>query len=241
VVVLPSQGGAAVIGARRDSETGEAEIWPVIADSFLGILAVIVFLFAGLSPPPDPGKEQFLKALTARFDGDKRAGDLLDFEVDSARVRLVYSADRLSFAQCEWSLAQGPAEMLRSHLRLFTANAPMIRDITIDGHADRDSAASCAHLQPYRDNVQLSQNRARAVLNVLLGLDATQAAGLDDLLWKREGPAPPDGLEFLYDLARTGKLRVAGLGASTPLNAQDPKDPKNRRVELIISLHVRAA
>jgi flagellar motor protein MotB len=119
---------------------------------------------------------------------------------------------------------------------LFTENATLIRDITIDGHADRDSAENCARLVPYRDNVQLSQNRARAVLNVLLGLNSTQVVGLDNLLWKAAASDTPPGLAYLYELARVGKIRVAGLGASIPLNASDPKDPQNRRVELVISL-----
>jgi flagellar motor protein MotB len=224
-----------VIGPQLYRESADWDIWPVVADSFLGILAVIVLLFAGLAPVDEP-KEQFLRELKERFDRDRNAGELLASEVDGARVRLVYSADRLSFAPCDWSLGSEPAELLRSHLRLFTANAKLIRDITIDGHADRDSAANCARLVPYRDNVQLSQNRARAVLNVLLGLNATQLVGLDDLLWKSAATDTPPDLSYLYDLARVGKIRVAGLGASIPMNASDPKDPQNRRVELVISL-----
>ena len=224
-----------MIGPQLYRESSEWDIWPVVADSFLGILAVIILLFAGLTPV-DESKEQFLKELREHLDRDRSAGQLLASEVDGARVRLVYSADRLSFARCEWSLGPEPAELLRSHLRLFTDKAKWIRDITIDGHADRDSAANCAHLVPYRDNIQLSQNRARAVLNVLLGLTSTQVVGLDDLLWKAAASDTPPGLEYLYDLARVGKLRVAGLGASIPLNESDPRDPQNRRVELVISL-----
>jgi flagellar motor protein MotB len=224
-----------VIGPELYRESSEWDIWPVIADSFVGILAVIVFLFTGQAPV-DPIKVQFLKELTLQLDRDRKAGDLLVSEVDSTRVRLVYSADRLSFAPCEWSLGSEPAELLRSHLRLFTAKATLIRDITIDGHADRGSAANCAHLVPYRDNIQLSQNRARAVLNVLLGLDSTKSVGLDELLWNMAASETPADLGYLYELARKGQIRVAGLGASIPMNRSDPKDPQNRRVELVISL-----
>jgi flagellar motor protein MotB len=220
---------------RSTGEHTEWDIWPVIADSFLGILAVIVLLFSDFTPQID-GKKEFLEQLRHRFTQDERSGQLMTFEIDANRVRLVYSAERLSFAQCNWSLDHEPAEMLRAHLRLFQNGAKLIRDITIDGHADRESAYNCTSLVPYRDNVQLSQNRARAVLNVLLGLDATQVVGLDELLWNHSEAARVPGLEYLYELANHGQIRVAGFGASIPLNPDNPRDPRNRRVELVIAL-----
>lgn len=216
-------------------EHSEWDIWPVIADSFLGILAVIVLLFSDATPEIE-GKKEFLEELRTQFARDEQSGQLMKAYVEPSYVRLIYAASQLSFDRCNWAIDEKPAEMLRRHLRMFTNNAKLIRDITIDGHADRDSAGSCKDLVPYRDNMQLSQNRARAVLNVLLGLEATKVAGLDDLLSNSDDKARVPGLEFLYELASHGQIRVAGLGATIPLKPDNPKDPQNRRVELVIAL-----
>ena len=88
---------------------------------------------------------------------------------------------------------------------------------------------------PFLDNLQLSQNRARAVYNVLLGFAPETRVGLQELL-NDEGKAPPapDGLEFLRDLAKGGCLEVAGYGDRHPRDKSDPDSPKNRRVEIVM-------
>jgi flagellar motor protein MotB len=214
----------------------EHNLWPVVADSFVGILAVVVFLFSGIPAPPPP--DPFWEELDRAFEAERLEGHIREFTISPRnRVHLVYSADVLSFADCRWDLRPDQAAILRSHLQMF-GDRPDVHQIQIEGHADRRNIGTCGGIvQPYRDNVQLSQNRARAVLNVLLGLPAGKPDGLDALLAKDSGVLLEEGLEFVRRLAAAGKIQVAGFGFTRPFNDSDPQDRLNRRVEILVQFN----
>jgi flagellar motor protein MotB len=220
---------------RRSRDRGASEnFWPVVADAFVGILAVFVFVLIGYQRR-DPAIDEARAALTQELERAKQQGLVDRYTVGLAGVRIIYSADRLSFEPCGWDLPEESAEVIRNHLRSDLFKRASISEIRIEGHADRRSVSACPGITPYKDNLQLSQNRARAVYNSLLGLSALGATtALDDLLVGNDGPMAPPGLEYLRNLARAGRLYVAGLGGMKPLDAGDPAAAINRRVEIAI-------
>jgi hypothetical protein len=219
---------------RGRRERADLDAWPAIADSFVGILAVVVFLFIGYRPP-DPDVERFKNELRERFETARRQGILEDFRLSAYEARIVYSAESLSFETCDWQLPAHKAAVVQAHLRPFAQRSELIRLIRIEGHADRRSSESCTGVVPYRDNLQLSQNRARAVYNVLLGLAPKQQRGLSAALEEGQDEGAPEGLAFLRQLNRQGRLQTAGFGDTLPRDPEAPENPINRRVEIVIA------
>lgn len=210
----------------------------MIADAFVGILGVVVFVFLGIkaAPPPDP----FVEELQTQIDSDTKEGRLAnESTINRVRARLVYPSDQLSFERCRWDLPPESAELVRRHLRLFDRARDFVERIQIEGHADQEGASNCRQLVPYRDNFQLSQNRARAVLNALLGLSPDDTSGLDDIV--KGTDAVEEQLEFVRELAQQGQIQVAGFGHTRPLNKGDSSDPANRRVEILVYFKQQSA
>ncbi len=94
------------------------DFWPAVADFFVGILAVIVFVFIG-HKPIDPQIEAFREELKTQLDRDKVSGLVREYDLRPSSVRIVYSAQALSFQTCEWKLPEEKANLVRAHLRLL--------------------------------------------------------------------------------------------------------------------------
>jgi flagellar motor protein MotB len=219
------------MGSRIRSRAGELDFWPVVADAFLGVLAVVVIIYLAYKPP-NQELEKWISDVRYQCREDSAAGYISRYIIDDTKVRIIYSADGLSFEPCQWSLPEAKVAMVRRHLRWFSGHVDRLVLVRIEGHADSRSAEGCETLGPYWDNLQLSQNRARAVFNAVLGLGPTDARGLQELLDEPRNP-PPEGLEYLREFYKEGKLLVAGYGAVQPLT-ENPEDPINRRVEVVI-------
>lgn len=218
----------------------EYDAWPVIADVFIGILGVIVLLVVDYKPP-DPVREAQFAKLRLHLQQDEHKGLLAKSVVGDNDIRLVYSADSLSFAACDWRLPADRAERVRQHVLLVARGVSRIDRVQIEGHADSRSAAACTGLAPYRDNLQLSQNRARAVFNALLGISENQRDSLERLLRAGSEVGITNGgshadLRFLPGLAHNGRVQVAGYGSMQPWDPTQPDAPLNRRVEVRIHL-----
>lgn len=236
------------MGFNRRQE-GRLDPWPVVADAFLGILAVFVIIIAArevraVRSPKDRESMQFqeeLRDLHNRFPG------LLDAEpeIDENEGKFVFSVTSLSFDNCSWDI---PVDKQGEIHKLFRAighdwRRTLIREIRIEGHADKRplNGVNCPGVVPFLDNLQLSQNRARAVYNVVLGLRPTQTLGLQKILDKTSEVGPPPGLEYLRELNHEGKLLVAGFGDRLPREADRPESLKNRRVEIVIQFRKKQA
>lgn len=221
--------------ARRPrNRVSQHDAWPVIADAFLALLAVVVVLASGRQPV-DADVEQFKREIYEKAHSDFR-GVLADVEVRARWARLVLTEESLSFPKCKWTF---PSEKQRQMLEVFRwigERHQVLRQIRIEGHADqRWLGEGCGDVGPYLDNLQLSQNRARAVYNVLLGFEPETRVGLQELLNGHNHVRPEvNGLEFLRDLARRGCLEVAGYGDRHPRDKTEPDSPKNRRVEVVL-------
>jgi flagellar motor protein MotB len=230
------------LGLGRTRREHDYDAWPVVADVFIGILGVIVLLMVDYKPP-NPAHAAQLAQLRQHLQQDERKGLLAMSNVNETDIRLVYSADSLSFAPCDWKLPSDRAERVRQHVLLVARGVSRIDRVQIEGHADSRSAAACTGLAPYRDNLQLSQNRARAVFDALLGISTSSKSSLEQLLRasavdSMDNVAQTD-LRFLPGLAQGGRLQVAGYGSMQPWNAADPNAPLNRRVEVRIHLGAR--
>ena len=210
------------------------DVWPVIADAFLALLAVVVVMASGRQPVDSEVDK--LKSEIAEKSHGEFAGLLADVELRTKWVRLVFSEDSLSFPKCRWSLPPEKEEQIHSLFRWIGDRRELLRQIRIEGHADRKwEGSGCKDIGPFLDNLQLSQNRARAVYNVLLGVSAESQTGLPELLnGGSTAAAVPEGLGYLRDLAKRGCLEVAGYGDRHPRDVSDPDSPKNRRVEVVL-------
>jgi outer membrane protein OmpA-like peptidoglycan-associated protein len=220
--------------SRRTHPQFHYDIWPVIADAFLTLLAVAVVLASGRQPV-DTDVENLKMEIVQKAHG-QYGGILSDVEVGAKWARLVLTEESLSFPKCQWSLPTEKQDQIHKVFQWIGERRGLLRQLRIEGHADRKwSGEGCSDVGPFLDNLQLSQNRARAVYNVLLGFAPEARVGLQALL-NDEGnsPAAPVEMEYLRDLAKRGCLEVAGYGDRHPRDRLDPDSPKNRRVEIVL-------
>ena len=241
--------------SRRRTAGFGIDVWPVVADCFIGVFGMYVVVSALASRPPtqvDTRLEHAREELLKKLEQQKVKGDVLGYCVGPASVRIVYPETILSFETCSWDLPPQGAERVRNHLReeLFRrlAETNSISSLRIEGHADPRRAERCLNLAPFKDNLQLSQNRARAVFNALL---TTDPKGMDvDLETLQSGPGAgaPEGLSYIRKLLQAGNVSVAGFGSLRPYRALNvdcssadshtmaPESAQNRRVEVTVEL-----
>lgn len=210
------------------------DVWPVIADAFLALLAV-VFVMASGRQPVDTDVDK-LKSEIVEKSHHEYAGLLADVEIGAKWARLVLTEESLSFPKCAWTLPQEKQEQIRKLFQWIGQRRTLLRQIRIEGHADSKWVAEgCSNVGAFHDNLQLSQNRGRAVYNVLLGLDPETGQGLQEVLNNESSSSPlPNGLAYIRGLAKRGCLEVAGYGDRHPRDKSDPDSPKNRRVEIVL-------
>jgi outer membrane protein OmpA-like peptidoglycan-associated protein len=226
---------------RRPNRRLHHDVWPVIADGFLAVLAVVVVMASGRQPV-DNEVEQLKKDIVAKSRGEF-ASLLADAEVRTKWARLVFTESSLSFPKCRWSLPVDQQEQVHELFRWIGNYRQLLRQIRIEGHADRKwEGLGCKDVGPFLDNLQLSQNRARAVYNVLLGSAPENPVGLHEIL--NSGPTSvqsPEGLQYVQDLAKRGCLEVAGYGDRHPRDTSEMDSPKNRRVEVVLEFRERGS
>lgn len=225
--------------ARRPSHVA-LDVWPVIADAFLAIIAIVVVLASGRKPE-DREVSLLKKEMVSRSKSDF-ASLLDDIEVGENWIRLIFTDQSLSFTSCRWDLPNGKQEDIRRLFRWIGERPELLRQIRIEGHSDnRWEGLGCPDIGPFLDNLQLSQNRARAVYNVLLGLSPTNRTGLTLVLTRsRLDTAGSDGLAYIQKLAVAGELLVAGYGDRRPRDRGVASSPKNRRVEVVLEFREQA-
>src|SRR6266404_740181 len=215
---------------RRGGQRFHYDVWPVIADAFLALLAVVVVMASGRQPADTEVDK--LKSEILDKSHHEYSGLLADVEIGTKWARFVLTEESLSFPKCQWTLPTGKQEQIHTLFQWIGQRRRLLRQIRIEGHADRQwSGEGCGDVGPYLDNLQLSQNRARAVYNVLLGFTPETRVGLQELLNDQgKSPAAPDGLEYLRDLARRGCVEPAGHGSH---RARKTADAPSRRVTCV--------
>jgi len=219
---------------RRGAQRFHYDVWPVIADAFLTLLAVVVVMASGRQPVD--AEVDTLKSEIVEKSHHEYASLLADVEIGAKWARFVLTEESLSFPKCKWTLPTEKQEQIQKLFQWIGQRRRLLRQIRIEGHADRKwLGEGCGDVGPFLDNLQLSQNRARAVYNVLLGLTPETKVGLQELLNDQSNsPAVPEHLEYLRELAKRGCLEVAGYGDRHPRDKLDPDSAKNRRVEIVV-------
>src|SRR5712691_3646085 len=173
---------------RHGQRRSHHDAWPVIADGFLALLAVVVVMASGRQPV-DTEVEQLKKEIVQKSQGEF-AGVLADAEVRTKWARLVFTEDSLSFPKCRWSVPPEKQQQIQELFRWIGTHRQLLRQVRIEGHADSKwEGLGCKDVGPFLDNLQLSQNRARAVYNMLLGFAPETSVGLYDLLNDRPSSA----------------------------------------------------
>ncbi len=219
----------------RSGRHSPIDVWPVIADAFLALLAVVVVMASG-KQPRSKAVEVFKQQIAEKARGEF-SSLLANVDMGQNWIRLIFSDETLSFETCQWDLTQEKQRDIQKLFRWLGERAEIVRQIRIEGHADRRRVRECPDLGPFKDNLQLSQNRARAVYNVLLGFSAEERDGLQTLLDGEDGTVPlTEGLGYLREMARSGELEVSGYGDTRPRDKSNLDSPVNRRVEVVLEL-----
>lgn len=213
--------------------------WPAIADAFLAVLAVMAILAFGREPPDS--QVDALRDRIKEIAGDH--GSIVgEVSGEDLSLRLIFTEEALSFAKGNWDLLKPKILDIQNIFRVIGAEGmgDLVEQIQIEGHADPEPLGECcSNVVPYHDNLQLSQNRARAVYNVMLGLAPTARDGLEPLLAANNAISPP-GLEYIRALNACGQLLVAGFGDRRLKEPNNPNSPWNRRVEVEIRFRKRS-
>jgi outer membrane protein OmpA-like peptidoglycan-associated protein len=205
---------------------GGPNVWPVVADFFLALLAVVIVLVAKRDRP-DPRLEAALRRIDARIQPLILSKMVKEARVEYPETRIVLAEDYLAFPECGWTILPARLEEVRSILDLFLPVDSFVVALNIEGHADTRRPTLCKSLT-FGTNFELSQRRALAVYAGLLRVEITQ---VEDTAAVFDANRNEPGI--VWRLKRRNRVLVAGYGDSKPWpGASSPTDLLNRRVEL---------
>lgn len=204
-------------------------VWPVVADFFLAVLAVFVFVEARAGrPSPDLPKK--LRAIQEQFAPLVEAKKVKEAQIEYPEARIVLSDQYLSFPPCGWELSAEKAVEVQGVLDLFLPVANFISALNIEGHADKRRPSGCRDERGVgvRTNFELSQRRALSVYAALLRVPIDKV--------EDEAPAGTGPVGVVWDLRRRHKILVAGYGDTRPWpHTSDSINEAHRRVEIKFS------
>lgn len=225
------------------SRSGFPNVWPVVADFFLALLAVLVFVEARAGRP-DPTLPRQLHAIQEKLDPLVRAEEIKEARIEYPQATVVFSDHYLSFPQCGWELSAEKAAQVRNVLDVFAPVAPFISALNIEGHADKRRPTNCRDertradgsrvVVPVRTNFELSQRRALSVYAALLNVPT------DDV--EDDAAFDSSQVSLVRTLRERHRVLVAGYGDTRPWpNTPDPLNDAHRRVEIKFTFCRRAS
>jgi hypothetical protein len=200
-----------------------------VADFFLAILAVFVFVEARAGRP-NPELLRKLRAIQEQFTPLVHAEDVKEARIEYPEARVVLSDQYLSFPQCGWNLTGDKAVEVQRILDLFLPVARFISALSIEGHADKRRPTGCRDERgvSVRTNFELSQRRALAVYAALLNV------AVDKVEEDETGGGAQSGI--VWGVRRRHRVLVAGYGDTRPWpDTPDPISEAHRRVEIKFS------
>jgi hypothetical protein len=201
-------------------------VWPVVADFFLTILAVFVFIEARTGRLAPELRRQ-LNVIDQAIRPLIAAKKVKEARIEYPESRVVLSDEYLAFPQCGWILTADKVAEVQRVLDLFLPVAPYISALNIEGHADTRRPTGCDGLA-FRTNFELSQRRALAVYAGLLHVTMDKVEDLDEVTSRNR---TEEGV--VWQLRQRHRVLVAGYGDTRPWpNTPDPTSDAHRRVEV---------
>jgi outer membrane protein OmpA-like peptidoglycan-associated protein len=234
---------------RRSYDTA-VEVWIVFADVLVGFLAIVLMVTAqppASSPPIRPTPVPIRASPTPTPEGrhliqppavehlthalehlqTERGSRSYEVSAEGFEVHVIFE-EKLLFEKCEWVLDPRGQDLLKEVAAIIWQYDPVIERIQIEGHADKRPAENCSSLGGLqniglpRDNLLLSSLRAMAVQQELAQItESNDSANLS-------AATPETSSE-----ERLAKLEAVGRGSLHP-RTSDPRDPKNRRIEITV-------
>jgi len=232
----------------HDSGDVGSEVWIVLADLLVGLLAVVLLVgleqppivptptptptFTPRPPSPTPGailiQPPAVEHLKTELESLRRSRGERGYRVfaDGFDVHIIFE-ETLLFKKCEWTLNQQGEERLKELAHVLWGYDSYIERIQIEGHADTRPAESCSSLSKVgnvglpKDNLLLSSFRAMAVQQQLIQISEEDVP-----------TAPSPSTDLRQD--RLKKLEAVGRGDSHPMEPHNPNDPRNRRIEITV-------
>ena len=158
--------------------------------------------------------DELKENLSAEF----QSGDL---EIECNPIRIIFTNPNYEFAKGSYELTPEFKNALKIFFPIYLSTVDqwtmreLVDEIRIEGHTDSDG--------PYIYNMQLSQNRARNVLDFAINLPEIQRTN-QYFLWSRS-LLTANGLSFSRRLDQSGQIM------KFPYTGEENKD-RSRRVEV---------
>lgn len=205
---------------REEEEAGE--YWLSVADLMSGLMIVFLFVAISYMLHVSAQRERVREVVVAWYEGQDSlyrdlerefAADLVQWnaELDSS-LTIRFKAPDVLFAQGSAQVRQSFREVLLDffprYVAVVRAHQQQIEEIRIEGHTSSEGPVE----EPYYYNMQLSQDRTRAVLHVCL----------------EETDLPADAREWARQL-----VTANGLSSSRLILGPDSTEnrERSRRVE----------
>jgi outer membrane protein OmpA-like peptidoglycan-associated protein len=214
---------------RRTRSSSFPNVWPVVADFFVAVLAVFVFVEARAGRP-DPELPRKLRAIRMQLLPLVQAQEVKEAQIEYPEARVVFSDQYLSFPPCGWDLTAEKATQVQRVLDLFDPVAQFISALSIEGHADKRRPTGCHDERgvSVRTNFELSQRRALSVYAALLHVETDKVEDEEAFNGAEQG--------LVWGLRRRHRVLVAGYGDTRPWpDTPDPINEAHRRVEIKFS------
>lgn len=213
-------------GRRAEGDSGEA--WLSVSDLMAGLMVIFLFIAISYIRPVlltqdqirsivtawNNSKTQIYEALDAEFARDLERWDA-ELEPDTLIVRfrspeILFEVNKAELRDRFKNILSDFFPRYLSVLHRFSQN---IEEIRIEGHTSREWAPSTPELEAYFNNMKLSQERTRAVLEFVLRSPVT----LESHAWAKP------------------LITANGLSSSHPILKEGVEDvERSRRVEFRI-------
>ncbi len=158
--------------------------------------------------------EELEENLSAEFQAS-------DLEIECNPIRIIFTNPNYEFAKNSYELTPQFENALKIFFPIYLATVDqwemreLVDEIRIEGHTDSDGQ--------YIYNMQLSQNRARNVLNFAIGLPEIKRT--DQYFYWTRSLLTANGLSYSRRLDQTGRVM------KFPYTGEENKD-RSRRVEV---------
>ena len=195
------------------SKRGDEGSWMSLSDMMTVLMLLFLIISVTVALTASTRLSKFREILAAFIDEEERLCQELDdklstkflvsdLEVECNPIRVIFTNPKYEFEKGKWELSSEFEVALKKFFPIYmeTIDESKLRDlvdeIRIEGHTDSDG--------PYMYNMQLSQQRAKEVLNLAIALPELGKSE-DYFLWSRS-LLTANGLSFSRTLSVEGEV-----------------------------------